>query len=193
MSEETKKCTKCNKELPIECFSKCKTTKDGLQYYCRECYNEYYQTNKQHISQCHKQYQQANRQYYNQINNRFRKQFEGYYLYIIFDKQDNIVYVGQTTNYYNRLYQHLSGYTNATKEVFDSGDWSKIKYLDVGHIVESEMELRALENELIHLYQPRCNTHLNIIRDIDEDRLFSIVTTLHSMNNEWEEFRTNVY
>lgn len=179
---ETKKCTKCNRILPISEFAKNKTQKDGLQYWCKECRNKYNQT-----------YKQTHKQYRNQYQKEYYKQFKGYYVYIIFDKQDNIVYVGQTTNYYNRLYQHLSGYTNATKEVFDSGDWSKIKYLDVGHIVESEMELRALENELIHLYQPRCNTHLNIIRDIDEDRLFSIVTTLHSMNNEWEEFRTNVY
>ena len=82
-------------------------------------------------------------------------------------------------------------YSSKAKELFNSGDWSSIQYLDVSNFVESDLELRALENELIHLYQPRCNTHLNIIRDIDEDRLFSIVTTLHSMNNEWEEFKTN--
>ena len=37
---ELKKCTKCGRELPLECFSKDKNRKDGLQPYCKECYRE---------------------------------------------------------------------------------------------------------------------------------------------------------
>lgn len=34
-------CVKCNKLLPIECFSKNRTTKDGYQTYCKQCCKEY--------------------------------------------------------------------------------------------------------------------------------------------------------
>ena len=209
MSEtnKTKVCTKCNKELPISEFYKDNRTKDGLYSNCKECHSKYYKTNKQHYNQYHKQYYQTNKEHYSQYRKQYYKtnkehisqqhkeydsQFKGYYLYIILDKQDKVVYVGETTNYYKRLMRHLSENVNATKELFANGDWGSIQYLNVEHIVDNEMELKALENALIELYEPRLNTLLNIIRDIDNDRLFSIVTTLHSMNNEWEIFRTNV-
>ena len=42
---KTKKCYGCNKELPVENFTKNKNNKDGLSYYCRDCakiqYNVY--------------------------------------------------------------------------------------------------------------------------------------------------------
>ena len=173
---ETKVCTKCNRELPISEFYKCKDSKDKLQYWCKGCKGEHNQTHKQ---------------YYNQYRKQYKEQFTGYYLYIILGKNNNIVYVGQTTNYYNRLYNHLSGYVDSTKELFASNEWSCIKYLDVGHIVENEAELRALENALIELYEPRLNTRLNIIRDINKDRLFNLLAQLHSILNEWVVFKTN--
>ena len=181
---DTKRCTKCGRELSIECFNKCKTTKDGLQCWCKECLNGYRQTHKEH-------YNQYQRQYVKEYQKEWQKQFKGYYLYIILDKQDNIVYVGQTSNYYNRLYYHLSGYVDSTKELFANNEWACIKYLDVSNIVENEAELRALENELIELYEPRCNTRLNIIRDIDKGRLFNLIATLHSILNEWIVFKSN--
>lgn len=39
--ETTKICKKCGRELPLECFSKNKTKKDGLQPYCKECQKQY--------------------------------------------------------------------------------------------------------------------------------------------------------
>ena len=34
---ETKKCTKCGRELPTSEFYKNKATKDGLQHHCKSC------------------------------------------------------------------------------------------------------------------------------------------------------------
>ena len=178
---ETKKCSKCGRILPVDEFSKYNKAKDGLQGYCRECSSKYHQT-----------YEQTNRQYLNQYQIQYYNQFKGYYLYIILDTEGNVVYVGQTTNYHNRLYNHLSGGVNATKELFANNEWSCIKYLNVEHIVANEVELKALENALIELYEPRLNTVKNIIRDIDRDRLFSLLAQLHSILNEWEIFRTNI-
>ena len=39
--KQTKVCTKCGRELPTTAFYKCSSTKDGLQYHCKECYNRY--------------------------------------------------------------------------------------------------------------------------------------------------------
>ena len=198
--ENTKVCCKCNRELSVSEFYKDKTRKDGLQCWCKECCSKYKQTynktNRQYLNQYHNQYRQTHKQYYNQYQNQYqkeyKKQFKGYYLYIILDKQGNVVYVGQTTNYYNRLCQHLSGGVDSTKELFANNEWACIKYLDVGHIVANNLELKALENELIELYQPRCNIQLNVIRDIDRGRLFSLLAQLHSILNEWIIFKTNV-
>ena len=189
---KTKRCTKCNRELPIECFGNNKTKKDGLQSWCRECSNGYSQTYNKTHKEHYKQYYKANKQHRNQYDKEYYKQFKGYYLYIIQDKNNKIVYVGQTTTYYYRLMHHLSENVNSTKELFANGDWSCIKYLDVSNFVENEMELRALENILIELYEPRLNTLLNVIRDIDRGRLFSLLAQLHSILNEWEIFRTNI-
>ena len=180
---DAKKCSKCGRELPVSEFYKDSKAKDGLQGWCKACRNKYNQTYKQTNSQ----YKQHQMQYQNQ----YRNQFKGYYLYIILDKQDKIVYVGETSNYYNRLTNHLSGGVNATQELFANGEWSSIQYLDVEHIVANEMELKALENALIELYEPRLNTLLNIIRDIDNDRLFSLLAELHNILNDWIEFKTN--
>ena len=179
---KTKKCGKCGRILPIDNFSKDKTKKDGLRSNCKECCSKYQQTNRQYLNQYQREY---NKEYY--------KQFKGYYLYIILDKQGNVVYVGQTTNYYKRLNNHLSGgVNNATKELFANNEWACIKYLDVSNFVESDLELRALENILIELYEPKLNKAKNIISDINKGRLFSLLAQLHSILNEWIVFRTNI-
>ena len=198
-----KRCSKCGRELPISEFAKYKNAKDGLQCWCRGCSNKYRQTNKQHYNQYHreyqrqhckeyqKQYKQTNKQYINQYQKEYYIQFKGYYVYIIQDKQGNIVYVGQTTNYYTRLCHHLSGGVNATKELFANNDWTCIKYLDVSDLVANEVELKVLENILIELYNPKLNKAKNIIRDVDNDRIFSLIATLHNINNDWIVFRVN--
>lgn len=43
---KTKKCYGCNKELPIENFTKNKNNKDGLSYYCRDCTKIQYSVHK---------------------------------------------------------------------------------------------------------------------------------------------------
>lgn len=43
---KTKKCYGCNKELPIENFTKNKNNKDGLSYYCRDCTKIQYNVHK---------------------------------------------------------------------------------------------------------------------------------------------------
>ena len=37
---ETKRCTKCGRELTLDNFSKCASNADGLQRQCKECHRE---------------------------------------------------------------------------------------------------------------------------------------------------------
>jgi hypothetical protein len=41
---ETKLCTKCDKEKPVDEFNKNKARKDGLATMCRQCWKAYYKT-----------------------------------------------------------------------------------------------------------------------------------------------------
>ena len=38
---ETKKCSRCGRELPVTEFGKNKRAKDGLQVFCKECFRQY--------------------------------------------------------------------------------------------------------------------------------------------------------
>jgi hypothetical protein len=44
-NEETKTCTKCERELPLSEFHKNRATKDGLQSWCKDCFRK--RANKQ--------------------------------------------------------------------------------------------------------------------------------------------------
>lgn len=50
MSESTKTCTGCNRELPLSAFGRLASAPDGLSYRCRECVNaqkrEYHRANR---------------------------------------------------------------------------------------------------------------------------------------------------
>lgn len=54
--ENTKICSKCGRELPLSEFSKCKRSKDGLNYWCNECRKQYYQDNRKAILAQQNQY-----------------------------------------------------------------------------------------------------------------------------------------
>lgn len=43
---ETKKCSKCGRELPVSEFWKNASTEDGLQTYCKDCGNAYAKSRK---------------------------------------------------------------------------------------------------------------------------------------------------
>lgn len=55
-----KQCTKCKDWKELDDFSKQKSTKDGLQYICKQCNKEYYKNNKEQ----NKKYRENNKEYY---------------------------------------------------------------------------------------------------------------------------------
>lgn len=60
----TKQCSKCGRELPLSEFSKNKCTKDGVQYYCRECSRKFvrkwYEANLEKVKENNRKWQQVN-------------------------------------------------------------------------------------------------------------------------------------
>lgn len=62
---DTKRCSKCNEELDISCFTIKNDAKDGLQGHCKECRKQrgeqYRKENKEHIVELAKQHYQANK------------------------------------------------------------------------------------------------------------------------------------
>ena len=51
-----KRCSKCNRWLSKDSFSKDSNRKDGLDPYCKDCRKSYYKQNKERISEYHKIY-----------------------------------------------------------------------------------------------------------------------------------------
>lgn len=73
---ETKICSKCGRKLPLDCFSKCKSKKDGLQSYCKECRKQY---DKQYYAE-HKEEKAAyDKQYKADNSEHLKEYFKQYY------------------------------------------------------------------------------------------------------------------
>jgi len=50
----TKKCTKCFEEKTLDCFSKSSKSPGGLNYWCKDCYRKYNQSD--HVKESRKRY-----------------------------------------------------------------------------------------------------------------------------------------
>lgn len=141
-------------------------------------------------SEYNKKYYAENKGYYQEYLKEWHKKHTGHYLYIILNDKE-VKYVGMTTNYYNRINKHLNELVDTTKDLFISNNWTSIKYIDLTNIVNSEMELKLLENTLIDIYEPSNNSVKNIIKNIDKLRELQLLSYLHSAIDEWIIYKIN--
>ena len=58
---KTKICSHCKTEKPLDQFNKNKNYKDGLSYWCKDCYKVYYQTDKEGILERIKAYSRVHK------------------------------------------------------------------------------------------------------------------------------------
>lgn len=79
---ETKKCSKCNRELEINCFSKHRLGKNGLRSTCRDCekesFNKYKENNKEKERKRNKAWREENKEHlkkYEEDNKARRKPY----------------------------------------------------------------------------------------------------------------------
>ena len=163
---EVKKCQKCGLIKGLNEFSS-----NGC---CKGCYREYKRKwqyeNKAHIK-------------------RYYEKDKGYYLYIICNGEE-VKYVGATEHLNYRLSNHVNCNSNI-KELMSGDNWTEIKYLDITDIVANREEMLLLENVLIELYEPMYNKNMNIIKNVDKLREFSLLAEVHGLNQHWELYCKN--
>lgn len=182
------------------------TNKTNKTEYNRLYMRKYREKNKEHYNEYQRNWRKKNKKHYNDYSNKYYiehkeemqknakkyfTKFDGYFLYIITDINNNIKYVGETTNIKTRLSNHLCFNSNIKKHLQEN-KWKYIKYLDISNLVENKNELRLLENELIELYQPAWNKSKNIVKEIAEERKFELICNIHNLTNVWQIYATNV-
>lgn len=126
----------------------------------------------------------------------YLSKFEGFYLYVIKNSRGKIVYVGATTNYMTRLGNHICGNAKATKKFISKANY-RIQYLDLGEVITEQIEMYALENELIELYATDLN-HKNLdgsyrltdVSTIADARMFSLISYVHNIELDWITYCT---
>lgn len=73
-----KKCNKCGKELPEDCFSKDKSKKDGLRTICKDCTHKtskkYREQNQEKIREAKKSYAEKNKDKIRSYKRQYREQ-----------------------------------------------------------------------------------------------------------------------
>ena len=157
---DTKICTKCNKELTLECFSKNIASKDGLQQYCKACRKVIYNNNREYHSQYKKQYIK---------NNRHDD------LYIVYDEYENVQYVGSTIQNINfRMYCHKNSSLKSSEyitKIINGEELGKILFIRLDEYNLTETELRYIEQCFIDSLEPTLNIN-SACTNIDKiDRL----------------------
>ena len=124
-----KECTTCNISKPLSEFNKAKTSKDGLQYKCKDCYKQYSQDNKEFIGEYRKQHSQDNKEsigeyqkQYRQDNKEYKRaaikelhMSEGYGVYTLTHLPTQCYYVGEG-QIHGRRNNHFSTLKNGTNE-----------------------------------------------------------------------------
>lgn len=117
---------------------------------CRKCHNEmwknhnkkYRDSHREEIKERNKQYRKSHKEYYNQIKSN--------YVYVIIYNNE-VSYVGSTTNINNRISYHINGYSNIDEK------WNYIYYLDVTNMLTDEITLQLLEQLLFDHFKPEFN------------------------------------
>ena len=150
-----------NKKICIVCNKD--EAKEGFSY-CKKCYRDYQKV--------------------------YREEHKGYYLYIVLDENNKVLYVGATEKIYQRISAHINGHSNI-KDLMLSDKWSCIKYLDITNLVSNREEMLLLENSLIELYNTEWNDKKNIIRNVDKLREFELISQVHSLDKVWTTYCKN--
>lgn len=144
---------------------------------CSKCGAEKEENRDYYCSACRSSYNKS----YDDIR-------EGYFLYMVMNN-DTIEYIGKTNRIDKRFSEHKRCRVSSTKHIFEFGKWTEVKYIDLTEVVSDDIELRVLENELINLYKPCCNEVSNTSYLLKNERLFQLMTIVHS--EVWRTYKKN--
>jgi HNH endonuclease len=68
-----KRCPRCERELPLEAFSRRRSSRDGLEHNCRECRRGSYEANRGRILEQKRAYREAHRKLEHERNRAYRE------------------------------------------------------------------------------------------------------------------------
>lgn len=108
----TKTCTTCNKNKPLDEFYNCKSNSDGKQYKCKQCSKEYGKEWRTDINPTYHYHYFKNPEHYKLLKKRVEKNRRGTTSKVYFIQlPDDKVYVGSTTqNIKRRIDTHVNKY-----------------------------------------------------------------------------------
>ena len=191
-----KTCSCCGMIKPKRDFYNSNVAKDKTYSCCKKCQNR----------KC----LPARRKHGKKLREKHREEFGGYYVYLIFNKSKELMYVGETTNIYTRMVSHFYKRVDTTKELFENDDVGLIKYIELNSKKETEvLEIAFINNKLRNDKEPYISSC--ILEDdylIDYPRLNKnrgsgqvdrklLVELCRKMNNKeytwktWREIKSN--
>lgn len=96
---ETKRCSKCGRELPLSEFYKSKGYKYGIRSWCKKCTVEYHRKyraeNTERIAECKRKYRAENKEKIAECNRKYQKEL--YAHYIIAQLRNQHIPINETT------------------------------------------------------------------------------------------------
>ena len=171
-----KKCTKCNTEKETTEFYKNKKHKDGLEYKCKSCKNQYNRINSVKIVERVRQWKLNNkekhseqgRRYYKKNKEKFIERQKRYrakakpccYIY----KHKNFFYVGSTKQHHSqRFSEHKAEAETKLGHYIQLYNLNRKDFELQTTYFDTIQEARAYEKELLikHVGEPNC---LNVRR-----------------------------
>lgn len=135
---------------------------------------KYYEGHREYFKTHNKKYYEEHKEDFKiYCKNHCKKYYEGLYIYIIVDLDlHKDVYVGSTTNLYNRIASHKSN--QKIKELTDKGHKYLVKYIKISDYLTLDInELRELEQYFISNYldNDSLNSKKAISKEVEEDKI----------------------
>lgn len=171
MSNEVKYCSRCKTEKTLDQFSK-------NQSWCKSCHADY---KKPYM----KQYRKDNAEKISEKRKQYYEDGKSQYIYFIYANGSNYpVYVGSCVHK-QRMDSHINLHSNISEHMSE-GNWNKITYIDVDHLVNSYEERIFLEhsiiNEICSIWNSMCYLP-NISEERSEALSEAAMDILHSLDN----------
>lgn len=194
MGKVFKICEQCKQKKKIK-----ESFKNEKSVLCNDCLKENVEIKRKHTLNQRKQ------------DVTKTKNFTGFHLYKFLDKNNNIIYVGKTTNFNQRMSSHFSKENFNSVLLFETKDINECEVCNKrfihllehhGHLpfecyesvrsvekalLNNQYEMDILEIHLINKYKPKYNTeykydNVNKLFDIKEPRWFKTIDLEHLRN-----------
>lgn len=146
---ETKVCSKCKKELPLEAFGKCKSTKDGLKHACKECRN----ADKRLYDATHKEQAHEYKMWYRKTHLEELKQKAKIYKS---EHREEIIQKGRI--YYSTHKEHYKKYREENREILSAK--KKVYYREQ----YSSFCIKGEEEKVLHYAEAKADNFKGWVR-----------------------------